>query len=79
MEGSNTQLIPIVRYEQYHTHAAVEEGVSLNEAYNRSDLTFGLGWKLAQGAMLKVDYQVFNNQAASESKQQFNAGVAVWF
>jgi len=79
MKSAKTQLIPFVRYEQYHTHASVEEGLGLNEAYNRSDLTFGLGWKLAQGAMLKVDYQVFKNKAVSESKQQFNAGVAVWF
>ena len=46
---------------------------------HRTDITVGLGWKLARGAMLKVDYQVFKNGASDDSKQQFNAGVAVWF
>ena len=31
------------------------------------------------GAMLKVDYQIFNNEGTTESNQQVNAGVAVWF
>ncbi len=78
-EIHSTGLIPFIRYEQYHTHASVAEGILLNESYNRSDLTFGLGWKLDSGAMLKLDYQLFNNRATEVYKQQLNAGVAVWF
>ena len=74
-----TGLIPFIRFEQYHTHASVSEGIVLNEAYNRSDLTFGLGWKIEAGAMLKLDYQIFHNRATNSSNQQLNAGVAVWF
>ena len=72
-------LIPFIRYEQYDTHAAVEGGTSKNASYNRNDLTFGLGWRMDSGAMLKVDYQIFNNEGTTESNQQVNAGVAVWF
>lgn len=74
-----TDLIPFLRVEQYHTHGSVVEGTILNESNNRSDLTFGLGWKLASGAMLKLDYQIFNNRGTSGSGQQLNAGVAIWF
>lgn len=79
VESTSTGLIPFVRYEQYHTHASVEEGIVLNQALNRNSLTMGLGWKLDRGAMLKVDYQVFGKQAGGDSMQQINAGVAIWF
>jgi hypothetical protein len=75
----NSELIPFVRFEQYNTHASVAEGVTENPALNRTDLTVGLGWKMAKGAMLKLDYQRFNNKDAGEAKNQVNAGVAVWF
>lgn len=72
-------LIPFIRYEQYNTHASVEGGTTQNAAYNRNDLTFGLGWKIDVGAMLKIDYQVFNQAGSDASRQQVNAGVAIWF
>ena len=79
VEQFESGLIPFVRFEQYNTHASVEASTSLNASYNRSDLTIGLGWRMVRGAMLKADYQVFNKKGESESKQQFNMGVAVWF
>ncbi len=79
LESTETELIPFLRFEQYNTHASVEQGTTLNPAFDRTDITIGLGWKLTRGAMLKVDYQVFKNEASDDSKQQFNAGVAIWF
>ncbi|MCK4751237.1 MAG: hypothetical protein KAT15_29465, partial [Bacteroidales bacterium] len=79
VERFRSELIPFFRFEQYNTHAAVESGTTLDPSHDRTDLTFGLGWKMANGAMLKADYQVFKNGGSAESKQQFNAGVAVWF
>ena len=79
VERFESGLIPFVRFEQYNTHASVEPSTSLNASYNRSDLTVGLGWRMVRGAMLKADYQVFNKKVESESKQQFNMGVAIWF
>jgi len=74
-----SELIPFVRYERYNTHASVEDGFTPNANFDRTDLTFGMGWKIAAGAMLKIDYQVFRNKGTSDSRQQLNAGVAVWF
>ena len=79
VERFESGLIPFVRYEQYNTHASVEAPTTLNPSFNRTDLTIGLGWRMVRGAMLKADYQVFNRDDESESKQQFNMGVAVWF
>ena len=79
VEQFESEIIPFFRYEQYNTHASVEGGTSLNTALNKTDLTFGLGWKIVSGAMLKIDYQVFRNKATSNSRQQINAGVAFWF
>jgi len=79
LEQFESELIPFLRYEQFNTHASVEGETSLNSALNRTDLTIGLGWKMVPGAMLKIDYQIFNNKASSNSRQQVNAGVAVWF
>ena len=75
-----TQLIPFVRYSSYNTHADVAEGTAENGAYDRTDWTFGLGYKLAKGAMLKADYQVFQNEDDdSDDYSQFNMGVGLWF
>jgi len=79
LESTKTELIPFVRFEQYNTHASVEQGTALDPAFDRTDITIGLGWRLTRGAMLKADYQIFGNGASDDSKQQFNAGVAVWF
>lgn len=78
-EHVKTELIPFIRYEQYHTHASVDDAVMLNPEYNRSDITFGIGYKLDKGAMLKVDYQIFQNKGSDQNMKQINAGVAVWF
>lgn len=78
-EGFSSELIPFIRFEQYNTHASVEDGIAANPSFDRSDLTVGLGWKMAKGAMLKADYQFFNDQGPGESRRQFNAGIGVWF
>lgn len=78
-EKYETGLIPFIRYEQYNTHAATPGSTPVNPEYNRNDVTFGLGWKLNSGAMLKLDYQVFSDKGASDPGHQVNAGVAVWF
>ena len=79
VEMFESGLIPFIRYEQYNTHASTEDPILQNPEFQRSDLTVGLGWKLAAGAMLKTDIQWFNNKGTDDSIMQFNAGVAVWF
>ncbi|NQU87544.1 MAG: hypothetical protein HQ541_17460, partial [Mariniphaga sp.] len=61
--ATGQRLTPFIRYENYNTHAKTENSLAMNKSYNRNDLTFGIGWWLASGAVLKADYQVFNNEA----------------
>jgi len=77
--NTSNKLIGFSRYENYNTHAEVESGLLINDAYNRTDVTFGLGYKVAQGAMFKMDYQIMKNDANEDSKGQFNFGTAIWF
>ncbi len=79
VESVESGLIPFIRYEQYNTHVSTEDPITQNPEFQRSDLTIGLGWKLAAGAMFKADFQRFSNQGTGDAKNQFNAGVAVWF
>lgn len=79
LENFTSSLIPFFRYEHYNTHASVENVITADPGLNRTDMTFGLGWKLDKGAMLKIDYQIFQDEGPADARQQFNAGVAVWF
>ena len=79
---SNEQkLDAFVRYEQYDTHAATTDAdISRNLGYNRNEWTTGLSYHIAQGAVVKADYQIFDNALSnSEAKGQFNLGLGVWF
>jgi len=79
IESVESGLIPFIRYEQYNTHVSTEDPILQNPEFQRTDLSIGLGWKLAAGAMFKADFQRFSKQGTEDSKNQFNAGVAVWF
>ena len=65
-------------YENYNTHEETD-GFDANLAYDRTDKTFGLTYKLNQGAAFKADYQLKGNEASPEETKHFNLGVAVWF
>ncbi len=75
---NDQRLVPFVRYEKYNTHSKTEGGLAQNKAYDRTDITIGAGWWLAQGAVLKADYQMFGNEL-TDSKGQFNLGIGIWF
>jgi hypothetical protein len=68
------------RYENYDTHHSVYSEMNQNLAFDRTDVTIGAGLRLANGAVLKIDYQRFTNKDLNTAeKHQMNAGVAVWF
>ncbi|WP_205757925.1 hypothetical protein [Lutibacter sp. HS1-25] len=78
--NAEQQLTPFLRYEKYNTHASTAGDLAKNKAYDRDDVTFGLDYKVANGVVFKVDYQLFSNAVVdSDTKKQFNAGVGVWF
>ncbi|MDO9510826.1 MAG: hypothetical protein Q7J34_03625 [Bacteroidales bacterium] len=72
------ELIPFIRYEQYDTHAATEGSLIRNNAYNHTEITMGLDYKLTQNAVLKADYQILKAKGV-EDQFQFNMGVAIAF
>ena len=72
-------MIAFARYENYNTHVEVAEGYSINDAYNKTELTIGLGFKLAKGAMFKADYQIISDASSEDKRGQFNFGTAIWF
>ncbi len=78
ISSDTEELIAFARYENYNTHAEVE-GIIINDSYNRTELTFGLGFKVAQGAVFKADYQIKSDASSDEEKGQFNLGIGVWF
>ena len=78
IESETEELIAFARYENYNTHAE-SEGVAINDVYNRTEMTFGLGFKVAQGAVFKADYQIKSNASSEEETGQFNFGIGVWF
>lgn len=74
------RLFAFARYEQYDTHADTEGSLVRNDAYNRDDLTMGLSYHIANGVVFKGDYQIKNNAVSgSDSQNQINLGVGVWF
>jgi len=74
------ELWAFARYEDYDTHASVEGALTKNDAFDRNDITFGLSYKIAKGAVVKTDYQIKSNAVSgSDSKGQFNFGLGFWF
>jgi len=75
---SEQKLIPFVRYEKYDTHHKTD-GIGEKLAYDRTDITAGIGWWLASGAVLKADVQWLGNEATSTKTKQLNLGVGIAF
>ena len=74
-----TELTPFIRYENYDTHYSVDPLIVKNEAYHLEEIIFGVGWKLAKGAVLKADYQVIKSKIDTEYRNQLNIGIGVMF
>ena len=69
-----------MRYEKYDTHASVEGSLTRNKSYDRNEWTTGLSYHVAPGAVVKADYQIFDNAVdGNKSKGQLNFGFGVWF
>lgn len=73
------RLFAFLRYEEYDTHADTDGGLMRNDAYNRTDITFGLSYHIAPGVVLKGDYQIKDNASNVEVPNQLNFGIGVWF
>lgn len=76
---SEYSLSPFFRYENYNTHFKVEPGVIKQDIYLIHEFVFGVGWKLAEGAVIKADMQLARSAADATSRKILNAGFGVWF
>lgn len=81
LNGRETEykLIPFIRYEVYDTHRKTEGGLQRNASFNRTEITSGINWYLAKGAVLKADFQLLGNESLSKYKTRVNFGLGVWF
>ena len=75
------RLDAFVRYEQYDTHAATKQAnITRNLGYNRQEWTAGLSYHVANGAVVKADYQFLDNALPGNSTSgQLNFGIGIWF
>lgn len=74
------KLFAFARYEQYDTHASTAGNLVSNDAYNRQDITAGLSYHIANGVVIKGDYQIRDNaMEGAEVMNQLNFGIGVWF
>ncbi len=79
-KDAKEKIILFGRYEYYDTHDATTTGTLKNDSYARTDMTFGVTYKVSNGAAFKADYQIFNNEAKGNTPaNQINLGVGVWF
>jgi hypothetical protein len=78
-QNTSQELIPFIRIEGYNTHQSVDSYLEKNPNYHQSVFTTGLTWKLAPGAVMKVDMQFQKAKDASEYAKTFNAGFGVFF
>ena len=77
----NSQKLDIfLRYENFNTHQKTSGALIANDAFHRSETTFGLSYHLARGAVFKADYQTKGTAVeGSDAIGQFNIGLGVFF
>lgn len=78
-KNSTKRLVLFSRYENYDTHHKVTSEIIKNNNYNKTDITTGLTFHIANGVALKGDWQITQNKANNETKKMLNLGIGVWF
>lgn len=78
-EDAEQRVVVFGRYEVYDTHHSVEENTIKNDAFNRTDITLGISYHVAPGAVLKADYQMMSNKAIDKYNPNLNFGIGIWF
>ena len=69
-----------LRYENLNTHQKTAGDLIANDAFHRNETTFGLSYHIANGAVLKMDYQSKGTAVeGSAAVGQLNMGLGVFF
>lgn len=71
-------LTPYIRYEQLDTQRSVPAGFSRNPANEQKVITYGIQFKPIPQAVIKADYQNFDNEAGT-GLNQWNIGIGYIF
>ena len=78
--SAKQKLFAFARYENYDTHSSTDGGLDRNNSYNRTDITTGLSYHIAQGVVVKGDYQFRDNKVdGGDVDNRLNFGIGVWF
>lgn len=76
---ATSPLILFARFEKYNLHAETEGGLPANKAYNMTEITTGIVFKITEGAVIKTDLQFTRAEGAQDFNTSFNAGIGVNF
>ena len=68
-----------VRYENLNTQSKVEKNTLKDDKFAVKEIITGVGYRIADGVVLKSDFRFYKNKTENKYSKQFNAGVAVWF
>jgi phosphate-selective porin len=79
LKNVRSELTPFIRYEKWNTQNSVEQGFTINQAYDKQAIVTGLEWEMARGALLKADMQFVKAATQDEFVKTFNAGVGIMF
>ena len=79
VKNTENGLTFFLRYENFNTQAKVEGNTVKDDKYAVQEIITGLGYKIADGVVLKSDFRFYKNKIEDIFSKQFNAGVAVWF
>lgn len=78
-KDAKEKIVIFGRYEFYDTQNTVTDETTKNDAYARTDITFGVSYHIAPGAVFKGDYQMFKTAVSDDYSNQINFGLGVWF
>jgi hypothetical protein len=78
-KSAGTPLTLFARVEKYNLHAETENNLVRNKAYNMTEITAGLGYKIAEGVVIKTDVQLGREEGQDKFLPSFNAGIGVNF
>ncbi|HET9440967.1 MAG TPA: hypothetical protein VFO52_12385 [Longimicrobiales bacterium] len=78
LTNSTQQLTPYVRFEKLNTQAEVPAGFAANPATDRQVTVLGAEWKPITSVVLKADYQMHKNEAAT-GVNRFNIALGYLF
>lgn len=76
--GSDHELIPYVRWEELDTQDTVPGGFASDPATDTESVTLGVAWKPFPQAIVKADYQDYDNGAGTAT-DQFNVALGYIF